>query len=316
MKGFSRALLIAIISIFFIVILTIACIVLALPDVGPAENISIVLTPQRIARGKYLANNVALCMDCHSQRDWSKLIGAIAADKLGAGGDDFDSSFGVPGDIYVPNITPYKLKEWSDGEIFRAITTGERKDGSAIFPLMPWSHFSKMDREDLYCIISYIRSLKPIKTVDYPKPKLDFPENILVHTMARKAALGHLPPEKDTVKYGEYLTLMADCDFCHSQKKNGKALGEVVPELNLAGGIAFQIGDKKEYSANLTPDKTTGIGNWTAEIFVEVFKSHSVSTAPAVSVMPWYDYSGMTDHDLKAIYAYLRTLKPVYNKVD
>lgn len=63
---------------FFIAILTIACIVLALPNVGPAENIRIVLTPERIARGKYLANNVALCMDCHSQRDWSKPFGAIA----------------------------------------------------------------------------------------------------------------------------------------------------------------------------------------------------------------------------------------------
>jgi len=295
---------------------------LALPDVGKPEDIKIALTPQRIARGKYLANHVALCMDCHSQRDWSKPIGAIAADKLGAGGDDFDSSLGVPGDIYVPNITPYKLKNWTDGEILRAITTGERKDGSAIFPLMPWPHFSKMDREDLYAIIAYIRSLRPIKTSPYPKPKLNFPANILINTLPQKATYGHLPAVEDTIKYGAYLTMTASCDVCHSRKKNGKAVGEVIPEMNFAGGVEFPMGDKKIYSANLTPDKQTGIGNWTREGFVALFKSHTDSAIAArksppqmPDLMPWYDYSGMTETDLKAIFAYLRSLKPVYNKV-
>jgi len=315
MKKSTKLLLFIVVAAVFLITAVVSYICLALPDTGKPEDIKIALSPQRIARGKYLANHVILCMDCHSQRDWSKPIGAIAAVKLGAGGDDFDSSIGVPGDIYVPNITPYKLKNWTDGEILRAITTGERKDGSAIYPLMPWPYFSKLDREDLYSIIAYLRTLPPIKTSLYPKPKLDFPANIWAHTLPVKAALGHLPSVGDTVKYGEYLTAVAGCNLCHSQKKNGKMLGEEVPGLNFAGGIEFPAGDKKIYSANLTPDKTTGIGNWNGEIFVKVFKSHAVSSTVALSPMPWYDYSGMTETDLKAIYAYLRSLKPVKSKV-
>jgi mono/diheme cytochrome c family protein len=314
MKKFGKWAAFVVITLILIIIIGVSYIVLALPDVGPPENISIAITPQRIARGQYLANHVTLCMDCHSQRDWSKTIGPIDADKLGAGGDDFDASANIPGDIYVPNITPYRLKAWTDGEIFRAITTGERKDGSAIFPFMPWDNFSQMSREDLYSIIAYLRTLRPIKTADYPKRKLDFPVNILVHLMPQKATLGQVPPLSDTVNYGKYLVTSASCQFCHSQSNSGNP----IPGMQFAGGVKFTIGDKAIYTANITPDKNTGIGTWTRDEFVGVFKTHAAAIAKTRennSVMPWYDYSGMTDTDLKAIYAYLRTVKPVNNRV-
>jgi hypothetical protein len=315
MNVFKKLLLWALVVIILIFAGLLSYVTLALPDVGKPENIKIALTPQRAARGEYLANHVCLCMDCHSQRDWSKPIGAIASDKLGAGGDDFDSSLGVPGDIYVPNITPYKLKDWTDGEIFRAITTGERKDGSAIYPFMPWPAFSKMSREDLYSIIVYLRTLKPIATKPYPKSKLDFPVNIMVHTMPQKATLGNLPSASDVVKYGGYLVRSASCSLCHSQKKDGDA----IPGLELAGGIKFPMGKITIVSANITPDKNTGIGSWTSDGFVKLFKSHSVVSnkppSPEDAGMPWYDYSGMTETDLKAIFEYLKTVKAVKNNV-
>jgi mono/diheme cytochrome c family protein/cytochrome c2 len=315
MKKFGKWAAFVVIALILLVIISIAYIVLALPDVGHPENITIAITPQRIARGQYLANNVALCMDCHSQRDWSKPIGEIAPDKLGAGGDDFDASAGIPGDIFVPNITPYRLKGWTDGEIFRAITTGERKDGSAIFPFMPWPNFAQMSREDLYSIIAYLRTLHPIKTADYPKRKLDFPTNILVHLMPQKADLGHVPALSDTVNYGHYLVTAASCGFCHSQSEKGNPIAG----MELAGGVKFQMGDKTVTSANITPDKGTGIGNWTEETFLQRFKSFRDTSkghkpSLAMSPMPWYDYSGMTETDIKAIYTYLRTVKPVRNK--
>src|SRR5271165_4930470 len=101
MKKLGKGLLYAVIAIILLIIVTMSFITLALPDVGKPEDIKISATPKRIARGQYLANYVSLCMDCHSQRDWSKPIGPIVADKLGAGGDDFDISIGVPGDIYA-----------------------------------------------------------------------------------------------------------------------------------------------------------------------------------------------------------------------
>jgi hypothetical protein len=318
MKKFKKGLLYTIIAVVLIVIVALSYITLALPNVGPPENITIAVTPQRVLRGKYLANHVSLCMDCHSQRDMNKLNGPIDADKLGIGGNVFDSNDdGLPGTIYVPNITPHNLKSWTDGELFRAITTGERKDGSAIFPLMPWDYYSKMSREDIYSIIAYLRTLKPIVTGAYPKRKLDFPLNILVHTMPQKATLGDIPAQSDTVKYGAYIIRASACGGCHSPLKNGK----IIPGMDYAGGRNFKVDGKSYYSANITPDKATGIGSWTKDAFVARFKSFSDSakaihkSPPTLGPMPWYDYSGMSETDLKAIYAYLRSIKPVNHKI-
>ena len=107
----------------------------------------------------------------------------------------------------------------------------------------------------------------------------------------------------------------ATCDGCHSQRDHGN----LIPGMAYAGGMKFTIGKNIYYSANITPDKQTGIGNWTSDDFVNFFKAFTdsaqkVHPVPA-GVMPVYDYSGMSVTDLKAIYAYLRTVKPVNNKV-
>jgi mono/diheme cytochrome c family protein len=317
MKKLRKVLLYAVILVILIVISAVSYITLALPNVGEPENITIASTPQRIARGEYLANHVCVCTDCHSQRDWNKFAGPLKVGTIGGGGEVFDASVGFPGLVHVPNITPYKLKSWTDGEIFRAITTGERKSGDAIFPLMPWPYYSKLSREDVYSIITYLRTLKPI-TANYPKSTLNFPLNILVHTMPQPAQLGVNSSAADTLKYGAYMINAAACKECHSQDNNGKLL----PGLEFAGGHPYTVNGKVVYSANITPDKATGIGSWTEADFLGRFRAFSdTSKAPHVSksdfqtIMPWYAYAGMKEGDLKAIYAYLRTLKPVNNKV-
>jgi mono/diheme cytochrome c family protein len=318
MKKILKPLAYVIVLIVLVIIGVIAYVVLALPNVGPPENIKVELTPQRIARGKYLAMNVVQCVDCHSKRDWTKLGGPIDTTTLGGGGELFDEAgAGFPGEVYVPNITPYKLANWTDGELFRAITTGQRKNGDAIFPLMPWPYYSKLDREDIYDVIAYIRSLKPIKA-DYPKSKLDFPLNIIVHTMPKKAELGTKPDPKDTLKFGAYMAQASACMECHSQDDKGTLL----PGLEFAGGRPFKLNGGTVKSANITPDKETGIGNWTKEMFIAKFKSfNDRKSAPSVksgefqTIMPWWGYAGMGDNELGAIYTYLRTLKPIKNSV-
>jgi hypothetical protein len=319
MKKFGKVIAFAIVSLILIAVIGLGYITIFLPNVGKPEDIKIAITPERLARGKYLANNVMLCMDCHSQRDWSKKIGAVEPNKLGIGGDEFDHGENVPGEIYASNITPYHLKDWTDGEIFRAITTGESKDGHPLFPLMPWQGFSKMDREDLYSVIAYIRTLQPLQSAAYPAHQLDFPTNIIVHLMPQKASLGQRPSQSDTVTYGKYLVNAASCTFCHTQSDKGTPL----PGMDFAGGVNFKIGNKTVTTANITPDKNTGIGNWTQEVFLQRFKqvrdtSNDMYKHPEkyITVMPWYDYSGMSDADLKAIYTYLRTIKPVNNRVN
>ncbi len=313
----QKLLIYAVIFIALVITGIISYITLALPDVGLPENIKVELTPARLARGEYLVKHVVLCTDCHSKRNWTKFAGPAIATGAGGGGDVFDSKVGFPGKVYVPNITPYALKNWTDGELFRAITTGERKDGTAIFPLMPWPFYSKMSREDIYAVIAYIRTLKPVEG-KYPRAQLNFPLNILVHLMPVKASPGATPATNDSVKYGEYVTTSAGCMDCHSKQSGGK----VIAGSEFAGGHEYVVNGVIIRSANITPDKNTGIGNWTESTFVQAFKAFSdTSKAMGVlpgqyqTIMPWYSYAGMSDGDLKAMYLYLRTLKPIKNKV-
>src|SRR5258708_18916439 len=112
---------------------------LELQDTGKAPQIKIVRTAEGIKRVDYWANHVSVCMDCHSTKDESLYGGPVVGD-FGAGGEKFDQQMGLPGKFYASNLTPYKLLSWTDGEIFRALTTGENKFGKAIFPLMPCDH--------------------------------------------------------------------------------------------------------------------------------------------------------------------------------
>ena len=119
----------------------------ALPDVGEATELKIDYTPERIQRGAYLANSVTICMDCHSKRDWSKFSGPPSEGSIGMGGDRFDQTVGMPGVFYAKNITPEGIARYTDGELFRVITTGVTKEGRAMFPLMPYTYYGRMDPE-------------------------------------------------------------------------------------------------------------------------------------------------------------------------
>ncbi|HTH82189.1 MAG TPA: c-type cytochrome [Mucilaginibacter sp.] len=318
MKKVAKLIAYLIIAVVVIVIAGVCYITLALPNVGKPEDIKVEVTPQRLARGKYLTLSVSQCLDCHSAHDDSKFSGPLLDTvHLGGGGQVFGANIGFPGNLIAANLTPYNLKSWTDGEIFRAITTGVKKDGSTIFPLMPWPYYAKMDREDLYSIIAYIRSLKPIEA-SYPKSTVDFPLNIIMHTMPEKATLGTKPDPKDTVKYGEYLVQSAACQECHSQDDKGKYL----PGLQFAGGKEFKVNGNTLRTANISPDAATGIGSWTKQQFITRFKAYNdrskavkVGKKDFQTIMPWYQYSQMTEGDLASIYAYLRTVTPVKNAV-
>ncbi|MBL0274443.1 MAG: hypothetical protein IPQ06_15630 [Chitinophagaceae bacterium] len=89
-----------------------------------------------------------------------------------------------------------------------------------------------------------------------------------------------------------------------------------------AGGYKFDLGSNKANSANITPDSATGIGAWTEERFLTKFtqyreeKAYNYNPGNQNSIMPLSILAGIKDEDLKAIYAYLRTVKPVTNAVE
>ena len=112
---------------------------LAYPKVPPPPTIKIDPSPERLARGEYLANHVVGCATCHSQRDWTKFSGPVKPERSAAAGRMFD--LGPAGVVYSKNITPAAIGSWTDGELLRAVTQGVSKDGSPLFPLMPYPHF-------------------------------------------------------------------------------------------------------------------------------------------------------------------------------
>lgn len=292
---------------------------IALPDVGEAEDLKIDYTQERIERGRYLANTVTVCMDCHSRRDWSKFSGPLAEGTLGMGGDRFDQSLGMPGVFYARNITPAGISRYSDGELFRLITSGVTKEGRAMFPLMPYPYYGSMDKEDIYSIISYVRSLPAIEN-SVPDSEPDFPMNFILNTIPKKPVHQTKPEKTDLLAYGAYMTNAAGCVECHTRVDKG----QIIPDFKFGGGRDFKFPDGSVVmSANITPDKETGIGAWTKEMFIQRFKVYADSayTDPAVapgefnSIMPWTMYGQMEEDDLIAIYNYLRTVKPISNKV-
>ena len=291
----------------------------ALPNVGPPPELTIEITEERVAHGKYLANHVMLCMDCHAVRDFSLFAGPPFPETLGAGGEEFNREMGLPGRFIARNLTPAALGDWTDGEIFRAIVSGVSRDGSALFPIMPYPHYSTLDEEDIYSVIAYLRTLDPVEN-QLPPREIDFPVNIIINTLPVNPNLGPRPSKEDPIDYGRYLITAAACMDCHTLHEKGEFVGEPY-----AGGNEFPMPDGSVVrSANLTPH-SSGIGNWTKEQFVARFKAYSkengyqhTSVGPGQfqTIMPWPMYADMNTEDLEAIYAYLMSLPPVDNRIE
>lgn len=291
----------------------------ALPNVGEAPKLTIEKTAQRIERGKYLADHVTLCLNCHSERDWTKFAGPIVDGTLGRGGEEFNRTLGFPGVYYASNITPAGISRYTDGELFRVITTGVTKEGKAIFPVMPYSHYGKMDPEDINCIIAYLRTLAPIQN-KVAESVSDFPMNIIINTIPAKATPTRRPDASDIAAYGAYMVNAAGCIECHTKDNHG----QIIQELAFSGGREFHLPDGSVLrTPNITPDKETGIGNWSEDAFVNRFKSYADSNyhSPTVqgweknTLMPWTSYAKMTREDLAAIYNYLHALPAQHNVI-
>ncbi len=290
----------------------------ALPNVGPAPDMEVEITPERVERGKYLAWHVMMCAECHGKRDFSIFTGPPYNGSEFAGGEVFDQSIGMPGRFVSPNITPYGIGDWTDGELFRVITSGVKKDGEPIFPIMPYHNYGKMDSEDIKSVIAYLRTLEPIEN-DPPPSKADFPMNLLMRTMPNPPEFSPKPPRTDLLAYGKYLFNAAACGDCHTKFEKGEFVGPTG-----GGGREFGFPDGSVVrSPNLTPHES-GLMHFTRESFVARFKMYADTSLvlPAVkpgdfqTIMPWTMYAGMTEEDLEAIYEYLMSLEPYDNRVD
>ena len=143
-----------------------------------------------------------------------------------------------------------------------------------------------------------------------------------------------------SAKRGEYLVNFGGCHDCHTPHRFDESLGLPVPDMSRAlmghprdapdpqgkGGpqdigvigptfTSFALPFGVVYSANLTSDPTTGIGEWSEKFFVEAMRTGRHGSRPILPPMPWPSLAALTDEDLKAIFAYLKTVPPVKNAV-
>ena len=319
MKTLLKVLLILLLVVVVCAIAGVGYLYARYPDVPDPENITVQATPEKIARGQYLANHVSGCVICHAERDMTKYGGPVKPETYGAGGEffgDLDQGFAV----YSKNITPAAIGAWTDGQLIRAFTAGVNADGEPLFPIMPYPKYARMSREDVESIVAYIRTLKPVHST-IPERQLPFPLPLIVRTMPKAAEFRAMPAKTDKVAYGEYLTNAAVCADCHTPTDD---MGQPLPGRDFSGGQEFKLPNGAVVRpANITPDADTGIGTWSEQQFIDKFKAWRSTDARVLNeaeqrqntIMPWMYYAGMTDEDLAAIYTYLRSLKPVVNRV-
>jgi mono/diheme cytochrome c family protein len=270
-----------------------------------------------IARGKYLVYGPAHCAYCHAPSNEFQKVEAGEIVPLSGG-----NIFALPvGKVYVPNITSDKVTgigSFTDGELARTLRYGVKKNGHALLDFMP---FYDISDEDLTAIISYLRT-EP--SVNNPVPQNDWNflgKIILALGMVKPSGDGIVPPSPapdSTAEYGKYLAgSVANCRGCHTKRDlmTGGYIG-----TDYTGNMQFELLDengktipgKHLVSPNLTPDKETGrIALWPQETFVKRFQAGRVIRG---SPMPWGAFSRLNESDLKALYKYLHTLRPVHSQ--
>lgn len=284
------------------------------PEARPLTDRRFEPTPARLQRGEYIVRNVAGCLFCHSELDTS-VEGLPVKAGLAGSGKNWEPE-GMPW-LNAPNISPDAetgAGGWTDDTIARAVREGIGHDGRALFPMMPYSNYRRMSDEDLASVITYIRSLPPVRR-QQAKSEVPFPANRFINLVPKRID-GSVPaPDSSTPeKRGEYLTTLASCSDCHTPMDDR---GQFIPGMAFAGGNMFRYGSAREPRAamNLTP-AANGIPYYNEQLFLETIRTGRVRERKISDMMPWAHYRNMTDEDLKAIFAYLKTLTPVDHYVD
>jgi len=323
MKTFFKVIGIVVLVIVALALIAVAWLSMRKPAQRPASAEKIESTPERIARGKYLVENVTDCLGCHS--DHIDTFGYPPKPGTeGQGGFAFTKADGFPGYLEARNITPDAetgIGNWTDGEVLRALREGVDRDGDALFPMMPYLGYAELSDEDAKSIVAYLRTLKPIRRAVKPR-SLDVPLNFIVKFMPQplKGPVS-APNPNDTLAYGKYLSHIAGCLECHTPKdeKHNNIAGK-----EYSGGQEMKGPWGRNITANLTPHPDAYLGRATQEEFIgrfRAFASIDPATVPAApkgrnTVMPWFAYAHMSDQDLSAIYTYLKSLPPIENKVN
>ncbi len=284
-----------------------------IPKYSPGRiDLHVQVTPARVARGKVIAS--MLCKECHLNAETGRLTGHRLA--------DLPTTFGL---AYSRNITQdstYGIGTWTDGDIAYLLRTGIKRNGRYAPPWMV--KLPRIADEDVYSIIAYLRSNdSAVQAASVPDTESEptFLAKFLCHVAFKPFAYPDHPitaPDiKNRVAYGKYVVQdEMECFGCHSA--DFKKMDEVHPEHSLGylggGNPLVGMDGKVVYSANLTPDAATGIGQWSEDDFVKALR-FGIRPDGRPLRYPMTRMPEFTDEEARAIFAYLKTVPPIHNAV-
>ncbi|MES2176409.1 MAG: cytochrome c [Gemmatimonadota bacterium] len=283
---------------------------------APLPEVHASTAPEVLARGEYLVYGPAHCVACHtsSYSDMAKLARGTKVPLSGG----LRLSAAPLGDIYSRNLTPDPetgIGRYSDGQIARMMRWSVRPDGRAtIEPMMP---FGNMSDDDVNAIISYLRSMPPVKNA-VPTNEWTIPGKVVrtfFNIMKPRTAIhpASATPAGVGAARGEYLARsVANCVGCHTKRDEATFVAtgtefaggwQLEPDPNPGADLALWF-----ISPNLTPMKGSALLKFpNREAFITRFRSGRVY---AGSPMPWEAFARMSTEDLESLYEFLHRLPP------
>ena len=279
----------------------------------PAEivNLKVPRDSAHVARGKVIGT--MHCVECHANAEGKMTVKPIG---------DLPAMFGELHSLNITQDKKYGIGNWTDGELYYFLRTGIHKDGRWSPPFMP--KYSLLADEDVYSLIAWLRSDDPRLAPDIhelPPNRFNLVVKILGNTLFGPPPLPQkhivIPDTTQRIAYGKYVAdALSNCYACHSgdilkvdmlvPEKSFGYYGGGIPMRNAAGETVF--------SANLTMDKASGIGNWTEEEFIAAVRFGKKPQGGTLS-RPMAPHSMLTDAEVKAIFTYLKTVPVVKNPV-
>jgi len=251
---------------------------------NPVPNVTVARTPDQVARGQYMVTAYPGCAGCHSSNP-------SAAPPVLDGGHI--AGIDALGNFNAPNLTPAgPIKDWTDGEIIRAIREGIDRDGHPL-ALMPAPDYHHLSDDDVQAVVAYVRSMPAVQR-DSPGVNFGFLGTVLTSTgrfpLSNQPPAGTVtaPPRGPTAAYGTYLVSISGCTTCHGPALDAQNIPQGPPP-----GPSLRI-----------------VKGWTDTQFISTLRTgidpaqHRLNEA-----MPWRQFGQGTDDDLKAIYQYLTSLQ-------
>ena len=255
---------------------------------------------ETVQRGEYLAK-AGDCIACHTKHDGQAF----------AGGLPIVTPFGT---IYSPNITPdpdYGVGNWTADDFYTMLHTGRSRDGTLLYPAMPFPAYTKVTRADSDAIFAYLSSIPPLHVPNLDN-ELRFPYSNRALLLGWRALYFHEgtfqpDPGRDAQwNRGAYLVQgLGHCATCHTPIN---ALGGSSDEKAFAGGL---IPMQNWYAPSLTLNREAGLGNWQSGDIVELLKAGASVRGAVYGPMAEVVHNSLqylSDADVLAMAAYLKSL--------